>query len=507
MYDIDLSPCSRSNCDFRGISLFAHFTSFTVFPILLTANRKGGNDVENSLANKRPELVLEWSEKNGGITPDDVPYGSNKLYWWYGSCGHEWQASAKARSSGENCPICSNARIIPGINDFASLEPKLLKEWSTKNTIQPTEIGVGSHKKVIWIGACGHEWRAEIRNRVRGAGCPYCSHNIVLQEFNDLATVLPEVAKEWSPKNKPLRPDEVLPYANRKAWWRCEKGHEWFALISTRAYGSKCPYCSGIRLLRGFNDLASLHPQLALEWSQENSALLPEDFNERSTKNVWWKCSTCGHEYKAVIKSRVHGLKCPVCTRNAVLPGYNDLATTDPDLALEWNFDKNTRRPTELSRFSQYPVWWKGSCGHEWKDKVFHRAVEGAGCIYCEKAFLKDLPYLLVTMYAKHYGFATRIGDEKMLGTRIDAIIPELRLAFAFSKKGTDREAKFTEVLRFLCQAKRIQLFVIRQKDPITLVTEIKQAFAKANLFINSDSQKDVAYLRKRYLAQKNSEN
>ena len=143
--------------------------------------------MENSLANKKPWLVAEWSERNGSISPDDVPYGSKKLYWWYGSCGHEWQASAKARSSGENCPICSNTRIVAGINDLASLKPELLKEWSPKNTIQPTEIGVGSHKKVLWIGACGHEWSAEIRNRVRGAGCPYCSHNAVLQGFNDLA--------------------------------------------------------------------------------------------------------------------------------------------------------------------------------------------------------------------------------------------------------------------------------------------------------------------------------
>ena len=123
------------------------------------------------------------------------------------------------------------------------------------------------------------------------------------------------------------------------------------------------------------------------------------------------------------------------------------------------------------------------------------------------KAFLKDLPYLLVTMYAKQYGLATRTDDEILIGARIDAVIPELRLAFVFSQKGTDREAKVEEVLRFLCKAKRIQLFVIRQKDPIALATEIKQAFTKANLFINSDSQRDVAHLRKRYFAQKNNGN
>ena len=51
------------------------------------------------------------------------------------------------------------------------------------------------------------------------------------------------------------------------------------------------------------------------------------------------------------------------------------------------------------------------------------------------------------------------------------------------------------------------QVCDLLDKDPIALATEIKQAFAKANLFINSDSQRDVAHLRKRYFAQKNNGN
>ena len=98
MYNMVLSPpCGRKICDCRGISLFAHFSYFEVFLILLAVHRKGGNSMENSLANKKPWLVAEWSERNGSISPDDVPYGSKKLYWWHGSCGHEWQASGKIK--------------------------------------------------------------------------------------------------------------------------------------------------------------------------------------------------------------------------------------------------------------------------------------------------------------------------------------------------------------------------------------------------------------------------
>ena len=119
--------------------------------------------MNNSLAEVHPELVTEWSEKNLPLTPDDITFGSNKKVWWKGACGHEWQASVKARSNGEKCPICSGARVIAGINDLATLEPLLAKQWSKKNKIKPTEVSIGSHKKVIWRCEKGHEWEAAVK--------------------------------------------------------------------------------------------------------------------------------------------------------------------------------------------------------------------------------------------------------------------------------------------------------------------------------------------------------
>ena len=99
--------------------------------------------MNNSLSEVHPELITEWSEKNLPLTPDDITFGSNKKVWWKGTCGHEWQTSVKARSNGEKCPICSGARVIAGINDLATLEPLLAKQWSKKNTVDSIrEYGV-----------------------------------------------------------------------------------------------------------------------------------------------------------------------------------------------------------------------------------------------------------------------------------------------------------------------------------------------------------------------------
>ena len=165
--------------------------------------------MSNILSEVHPELVAEWSDKNLPLTPDRITYGSNKVVWWKGACGHEWQTSVKARSNGENCPICSGARVIEGINDLATLKPELADEWSSKNDpLKPTMVTTGSHKKVIWQDKYGHEWTATVKSRaISGTGCPYCSHNKVLEGFNDLASQRPLIASEWSERNYPLKPD------------------------------------------------------------------------------------------------------------------------------------------------------------------------------------------------------------------------------------------------------------------------------------------------------------
>lgn len=45
--------------------------------------------MSNILSEVHPELIAEWSDKNLPLTPDRITYGSNKVVWWKGACGHE----------------------------------------------------------------------------------------------------------------------------------------------------------------------------------------------------------------------------------------------------------------------------------------------------------------------------------------------------------------------------------------------------------------------------------
>ena len=273
---------------------------------------------DKSLIAVHPELADQWSDKNLPLMPGDVSYGSNKIVWWVGDCGHEWEAKVKARSNGEGCPYCAGKRVGQGINDLTTIAPEVAAQWSDKNLpAKPQDYTAGSGFMAWWVDEKGHEWKASIKNRVNGSGCPYCSGQAVLPGFNDFQTLYPELAKEWSRKNKDFGTGDVTPMSNRRVLWKCSTcGYEWRAKVAERSRGSKCPACTGAAIIKNRNDLAATHPELARMWSDRNQDITPEMVTAASSENVWWKCDKCGHEWKAVVASRVAGRNgCPKCRR------------------------------------------------------------------------------------------------------------------------------------------------------------------------------------------------
>ena len=385
--------------------------------------------------------------------------------------------------------------MIAGINDLATLEPLLEKQWSKKNKIKPTEVSIGSHKKVIWRCEKGHEWEAAVKSRtINKTDCPYCSHNKVLAGFNDLATLLPDIAAEWSDRNYPLLPTQVTVFANRKAWWKCKDcGREWNTLISTRSGGSKCPYCSGYIFSKGFNDLQTTHPEIASEWSEKNLPLKPDEVNAKSRKNVWWKCRKCGNEWKSVVNARVKGTVCPVCAEREVLAGYNDLATTDSQLLSEWDYEQNKLKPTEVSRTSAKRAWWKCRHGHSWSMKINERTILNKGCRFCEQGYLSLFPALAVSYYSNKKGLKAELGSDRLLGVPLETYIPSEKLAI---ESGSADEN--IEIMKaYMCEQRGIRLIKLPMKGTeLDYADSLKRAFQNVHIFISSDTEEDVEIIK-----------
>lgn len=133
----------------------------------------------NSLGIKLPNLAKQWHPTKNSKSVFEVSSNSPRLkYWWKCSEGHEWQATTAQRNSmNAGCPYCSGYYITKN-NSLARNHPELVAQWSEKNGTF-YDIATESKKKLWWRCEKGHEWRAVVKERViRNDGCPFCAkHN------------------------------------------------------------------------------------------------------------------------------------------------------------------------------------------------------------------------------------------------------------------------------------------------------------------------------------------
>ncbi len=199
-----------------------------------------------SLAFNHPEIAKEWHPTaNGKLSPETFLCGSPQKVFWLCNLGHTYPASISHRVSGTGCPFCAGKKVLKGFNDFETHFPELSKEWHPNNTLLPSQVTMQSHTKVMWICTNGHEYPADPHHRAQGTGCPVCTGKKIIPGENDLATVRPELTKEWHPyKNLPLTPSNISKSSGKKVWWLCSKcGHEWPAHVNKRAAERGCPNC------------------------------------------------------------------------------------------------------------------------------------------------------------------------------------------------------------------------------------------------------------------------
>lgn len=346
----------------------------------------------NDLQTINPKLAEEWNYSLNKLSPTEVFASSNIKVWWICPIGadHIWETTVNSRNQGNKCPYCSSRKVLPGFNDLASSEYTLVvSQWHpTRNLpLEPSLVSPSSNKKVWWKCANGHEWEATIANRTRkGSGCRQCpktsTKNVPLKAVIDS----PELMAEWH-KDNSKDPSTVTVGSMYKALWKCATvpDHEWEASVANRVRGSKCPICSGKKIVTGINDLASdpRFDRIASEWHPDNP-VFPHLISPGTTTKVKWICSK-NHVWEAQVYSRIHlSQGCPEC-RGRTKQSKKRLRVSDyPALVQQWHPD-NTLKPEELTFRSTKSVQWvcpKNEL-HVWSASPSSRSLTGADCPVC----------------------------------------------------------------------------------------------------------------------------
>ena len=283
----------------------------------------------NDLRTRFPDIAKEWDYEKNIILPTEVTSFSMKNVFWKCEKGHSYSMIIANRTSqGQGCPYCAGKKVYPGFNDLESLYPEVAKEWDyEKNSpLLPSDVTYGSTRKVWWkCRSCGNEWFAAIYPRTKGEGCLICGNKRgaekriqkILNNGSSFADKAPWLLNEWDYNKNCIDPKQVPFQSHKKYYWICEKGHSYDLSIAQKYNGYGCPYCSGKRVLKGFNDLASHNPELLSDWDYENNTISPEEITFGSKKKVYWKCQNCGKPFQvSVQEKRRRGTKyCQFCRK------------------------------------------------------------------------------------------------------------------------------------------------------------------------------------------------
>ncbi len=206
-------------------------------------------------------------------------------------------------------------RVVRTTNPFSLENISLWIKLNNRN-FKLVESGeyFGNRKSLkLYCNKCKEIFNSNWFQISHGYGCAICE-GIQIGERNSFEYLQPELAKEWSSKNKIL-PSELSANSSKKILWECSKcKYEWCTSVNKRNIGSGCPACSG-RVLTDRNRLSIIHPKISSEWhSSKNGNLKPYDILSGTEKKAWWICSECGYEWESSVKSRTMSKRgCPSC--------------------------------------------------------------------------------------------------------------------------------------------------------------------------------------------------
>lgn len=350
---------------------------------------------ENSLATVFPDIASQWhGSRNGDLKPTDVVFGSGKRVWW--QCPrfteHAWRASVVQRTSkGTNCPTCTNQSSRPEVRILCELR-HLFSGVESRVKIGGLEADIVLPRPRVVIEYDGVRFHSTPAKRTKDRR--------KTDVFESLGYTMIRVRER--PLKKLRKHDVLVP---KRHFTKKEMNALIVAILSV---SSKLPRRRLQRYVQKENfvatdmyreyitafpgpprrdSLAVLHPEVCKDWDYEkNMPLLPEFFTPGSGQRVWWKCHRHPeHSWEGSIVDRV-GRKCPYCVNQRV-SRTNSLAARFPEIAAEWDHEKNGELTPEtvVARSSRMAYWrCPKADDHRWRASVGNRtSATRTGCPFC----------------------------------------------------------------------------------------------------------------------------
>lgn len=277
----------------------------------------------NTLATLFPELATLWSHENK-LTAEAIlanEYDTKCYLWYCNICQLTFTDRMKSvldryANNGKTCiekvcPYCNKVLPKPHIDSLDAVKPYIIDEWVSEQNGDISKVFPDSEKLYWWkCSVCNSYFEEQPCSRKEDDKCCYrCNGKYAIRGVNDLGTTHPELIKEWS-RNNQKSIHEVKSEHTNFVLWNCSVcSGTYYEAINIRVKRDfECPYCSGKKVLEGFNSFKCRQPELVKEWDCLNNILLadPDKIKDTSQINVWWICkNNSNHRYKLSVRKRV----------------------------------------------------------------------------------------------------------------------------------------------------------------------------------------------------------
>jgi DNA-directed RNA polymerase subunit RPC12/RpoP len=355
----------------------------------------------NSLLALHADIAAQWdAERNVAdgflLSPEVASPGAHASVWWRCEFGHSWKASIKQRTSFKTgCPKCRPNVSALEVRVACEVEAAVRMEVVRSSKVHGIEADILIPGLRVVIEVDGYPWHSPVRRknalerderktrrlqelgytvlRLRERRVPLLAlcRCVVFEDGEDALRTCKTLIRAIGelPDLGPGPAKGVSAYLRRRSLAAQEKYVDLIATLNRPKPGES---------------LAEVFPQLVAEWCSEvNRPLTPEMVKPGSDMKVWWRCGTCSHRWAAVVAARTAlGTGCPRCSGRVFTPGQT-LAERFPQVAPEWDLDKNEVSADEVTPFSNTKRWWRCVRSHSWMTTVANRTRGGNGCPYC----------------------------------------------------------------------------------------------------------------------------
>lgn len=140
--------------------------------------------------------------------------------------------------------------------------------------------------------------------------------------------------------------------------------------------GSGCPMCAKEK--RNASHKKKTHEQFIKDAAQKNPHIKIRGRYTGVLDNIECECKICGGVFDQVARKIMEGVGCPICAGVRIVPGINDIATTNPEVV---RYFKDPSEAKKYSKGCNVTTWFKcPDCGFEKKTMICYVVQRGSMC-------------------------------------------------------------------------------------------------------------------------------